>query len=242
MKSVDTNPGKIKLPVTGDEKDTSTNFNLNNELEQLKRLAPQYYISKLKETRKGTIDIEMVLPEIKTHTDTSKAGELYAMMSKLSGGVMLRGAVNNDGQIKSFYLNAEQKNMIAFFFELPGKPVKVGDKWPISTNLLHTDQSFKCDSAFKRSEVTVLAIENIGNDKIVTLKYDIQEYINGEYKVGDMFKSINGKATMMVAEKAIGKFSVNKGRWVSYEGELTYNNEAGLAPIKSKQILSLISL
>ncbi|MBL4678998.1 MAG: hypothetical protein JKY70_22825 [Mucilaginibacter sp.] len=238
MKSVRDAAAKAKAPLNGKkEKGESGFYALSRQMEKLRGMEPEYYLSTLKETHKGIIDIEMLLPPNKAVADSAN---LYPIMSKLSGGVMLRGTIDTDGQIKSFYLNNDQKNLVAFFFELPGKPVKVGDKWPISTNLLHADQSFKCDSSSKISEVTVMAIDNTGVDQIVTLQYDIHEYIAGQLGFAGMFgKDGDNKMVMSMTEKAIGKFSVAKGRWLSYEGEIAYDNEGGFSGGKTKKQLAL---
>ncbi len=47
-------------------------------------------------------------------------------MYMMSGGVILRGAVNEDGSVNSFYMNNEQRNLLGFFFCLLGK---TGSRW-----------------------------------------------------------------------------------------------------------------
>lgn len=222
--------------------DSTNGFDFQKQIQELQKMEPDYFITSLKRGKKGIIDIEMVLPETNAVKDTSQMANLYQMMSKLSGGVMLRGAVYENGDIQSFYLRYDQKNLIALFFQLPGKPVKVGDSWSINTNLISMDQSFKCDSAYKRNNVSVTAIDNTGTDKIVTVKYDIEEYITGTFGLaGGLFGGGDGKMVMEMTHKAIAKFSVTKGRWLTYDGVMETHSSSALMGGDSKKTFSLIA-
>jgi hypothetical protein len=124
------------------------------------------YITHLKENKKHVIDIEMFAKDTtpkKPITDTGQAGVaergIRIIMGKMAEGIVLRGAINEDGTIESFYTVNTQRNLIALFFELPGRSIKLGDSWPLTVNLLSADQSFKCDSSYKRNTVTVVKIE-----------------------------------------------------------------------------------
>jgi len=181
------------------------------------------YITHLKKNEKHIIDIEMFASDTTTPkpiTDTGQAGTaekaMRLMMKKMSTGVVLRGALHEDGTIESFYTANAQRNLIAFFFELPGRAVKLGDSWPISVNLLSADQNFKCDSSFKRNTVTVVKIENRNNEHIITLKYDIMEYISGDFN--SPMDNSTQKLTMKMGFNAMASFSVEKGKWVTYDG------------------------
>jgi hypothetical protein len=138
-------------------------------MEQMQGLAPEYYIASLAENKKDLIDIELNAKKgEKKLVDTAQAG--FAMlMNAMTSAPMLRGAIGEDGSIKSFYLRNDQKNVLALFFQLPARPVKIGDNWQIETQFTNMDQSFKCDSSFHKNVVKVTSIENIGGDKVVTL-------------------------------------------------------------------------
>lgn len=222
--------------------DSTDGFDFQKQIRKLQKMEPDHYITRLKRSNKNIIDIEMVLPEIKEVKDTSQMANLFQMMSKMNGGVMLRGAVYENGDIQSFYLKNDQKNLIALFFQLPGKSVKVGDSWSINTNLISMDQNFKCDSAYKKNNVSVTAIDNTGADKIVTVKYDIEEYVIGKFGFGGLFGGgEDGKMFMKMIHKAIAKFSVTKGKWLSYDGVMESHSSSVLMGGDSKKTFSLIA-
>ena len=178
------------------------------------------FITILKENRKGFIDIEMhgIPDKNDTSNFTSKPGNdqqnFRALMKQALSGVTLRGAIYEDGSIQSFYTKSAQKNLIAAMFQLPGKSVKVGDSWPIDVNFIGMDQSFICDSSFKKNKVIVTDISNTNNEHVVTLKYDIVEFITGDFI--SPFDSKPIKTTMTYSHQGIAHFSIERGKWIDY--------------------------
>ena len=140
------------------------------------------------------------------------------IMESMMQGVMLRGSVYAAGGIHSFWIKSAQKNLIALLFELPSKPVKIGDKWSIDVDLIANDQNFVCDSSYKINEVTLADIKTINGETIAILKYNIIEYVNGDFITPAFMNSKAQKtATMMkFAHQGIAEFSIDKGRWLSY--------------------------
>ena len=69
-----------------------------------------------------------------------------------------------DLESASFWVKSSQKNLIAIFFQLPAKPVKIGDKWSLDINLIANDQNFECDSAYKINEVTLTDIKKVNGE------------------------------------------------------------------------------
>jgi len=214
-------------------------------LRQLRSEMPHpNYITHLTQNKKHVIDIEMFGNDTsfkKRITDTGQSGEgeraIRLMMSKAATGIMLRGAMYEDGTIESFYTVNSQKNLIALFFELPGHAVKAGDSWPLDVNLLTMDQSFKCDSSYKKNMVTLVKIENQNNEQIVTLKYDILEYISGAFN--SPMDNSTQKQTMKMGFSGVASFSMEKGRWVAYDGIL-YTDNSGAMASRNKQRISLV--
>src|SRR6185437_5414190 len=208
------------MRTMGDNADTA---DFQKVFKQLSKIAVQSnFVTYLKESRNNIIDIEMHLkdPAVKTVTDTGKMAkelsDMIAMEAKMNSGIVLRGAVHEDGTIESFYTKNDQKNLISTFFELPGKFAKLGDKWALNVNFLSMDQSFTCDSSFKKNKVTVIRIDNKDGEHIVTLQYDIEEYVVGNFN--SPFNNQPVKTSMKMTHKALAEFSVEKGRWISYNG------------------------
>lgn len=183
------------------------------------------YVSTLTNKGNGIIDIVMTTrPKEKTEkvandTSDSKENEILKMMQSMTQGVMLRGSVYATGGIHSFWVNSNQKNLISTFFELPTKPVKVGDTWKLDISLIANDQNFKCDSSYKINEVTLTDIKKDKGETIAVIKYNIAEYVTGTL-ISPSFMGGDGdqKTMMKFTHQAIAEFSVDKGRWISYDG------------------------
>jgi len=173
---------------------------------------------------KGFIDIEMV-SKVKERVDTSKKEAKDTLKStqekkikEMKEDVMVRGAITENGTIQSFYVDNNQKNLISLFFELPNKPIKIGDSWSLDIHFITLNESFKCDTSFKKNNITLIDIKKVGSETIAVIKYDIIEFVSGDfynrYNFGEKIKKIFIKTTF----KGIGEFSVDKGRWISFDG------------------------
>ena len=158
-------------------------------------------------------------------------------MEKERYSVAINLLMYEDGTIESFYTKNDQKNLIAIFFELPGKPVKVGDTWSPEIHFLSMDQNFICDSSYRKNNVTVINISNKENEHIVTLKYDIEEYVSGNFTSPFDGKPI--KTSMKMTHKALADFSIEKGRWIIYNGIMSISS-TGMMTSQSTKRCSLI--
>jgi hypothetical protein len=184
------------------------------------------YITTLSSEVDGVINIEMRTrpkedePKVEIDSTESKEAEVLRMMESMNQGMMLRGSVYETGDIHSFWVKSNQKNLIAIFFQLPANPVKIGDKWPLDINLIANDQNFKCDSAYKINEVTLTDIKKVDGETVAVLKYNIVEYVDGDFNYPAIFGSEGGeKETMMkFSHQGIAEFSIEKGRWITYDG------------------------
>ncbi len=152
-------------------------------------------------------------------------------------GVMLRGEINESGQIESFYLKNAQKNLIAMYFELPNKPVKIGDTWNLNVSFLQYDQSFVCKSADRTNDVELIDVLKDKNDTIVVFKYNIYESASGYMKNPMTNEKIESSLSMSF--NGIAEFSVSKGRWINYNG-IIETIQKGMMSGSSKQKLALI--
>ncbi|GAB5523847.1 MAG: hypothetical protein Roseis2KO_17190 [Roseivirga sp.] len=196
---------------------------------------------------KGTVEIVMKIrpeeaPE-KSEADTTEneIAEMMKMMQSMNQGTMLRGSVYETGGIHSFWVKNNQRNLIALFFQLPAKPVKVGDSWELDVNLIANDQNFECESASKVNKVTVTDLRKANGETIAVLKYEIEEFVDGTFHAPAMFGNGGPTKTMMkFTYQAIAEFSVDRGRWVSYDGIMGFTSN-GVMTAKSKKKFSLIA-
>ena len=152
-------------------------------------------------------------------------------------GIMLRGEINESGQIESFYLKGAQKNLIAMYFELANRPVKIGDTWSLNVSYLQFDQSFVCKSADRTNNVELIDVLKDKNDTIAVIKYDISESASGYMKNPMTNEKI--ETSLSMSFNGIAEFSVNNGRWIKYNGILE-TTQKGMMSGSSKQKLALI--
>jgi hypothetical protein len=183
------------------------------------------FVTTLTNKGDGIIDIVMTTKpkdniEGKKYTTGNKEKDILKMMQSMNQGIVLRGSVYENGGVHSFWVKGAQKNLISLFFELPAKEVKIGDKWSLDINLISNDQNFKCDTASKINEVTLTDIKNINGETIAVLKYNIVEYVKGNFTLPSLNANEGEqKETMMkFTDQGYAEFSVDKGRWVSYDG------------------------
>lgn len=202
------------------------------------------YVSTLTSNGKEIIDIVMSTrakePNAKqSATEKTKEDELLKMMQTMNQGVMLRGSVYATGGIHSFWVKSTQKNLIAMLFELPTGPVKVGDTWKLDIDLIANDQNFQCDSSYKINEVTLTEIKKVNGENIAVLKYNVVEYVNGVFNAPGFMGGAKQNTMMKFALQGLAEFSIDKGRWVTYDGILALDT-TGVMATKKKTKFSLL--
>ncbi|MBZ9779002.1 hypothetical protein LB452_08710 [Psychroflexus sp. CAK8W] len=187
------------------------------------------YETKLFPDKNGNVDIAMMLKENKTDSTRS----IFSGIAKMNGNVALRGKVSPEGELLSRYYKTEQNNIISILFELPTSPVKVGDEWSLDVNMISMDQNFKADSIYMKNTVKLSEIKILNGNKIAVLKYDLQEFVSGEFdsKVMSMFskESANKETFMKISHKATAEFDIDKGYWILYDGEM--DTETNFSPL-----------
>jgi hypothetical protein len=196
----------------------------------------------------GVIDIVTVAnqnkdKQLKADTSDRKQKEIIKMMQAMNKGIVLRGSVYETGGIHSFWTESNQKNLIAIFFELPTKPVQVGDSWHLDLNLISNDQNFECDSSYKLNKVTLVDLKKVGGENIAVLKYDIVEYVKGNFTIPSRGGNSGSQTETMMkfTHQAVAEFSVDKGRWISYDGIMTLV-ASGVMTANQKKKFTLIKV
>jgi hypothetical protein len=194
------------------------------------------FITTMHRNDRGNIGIKM-FTESFNDKETKPIDPKNFNPASMMKGVMLRGEINESGQVESFYLKAAQKNLIAMYFELPNRPVKIGDTWSLNISYLQFDQSFVCKSADRTNDVESIDVLKDKNDTIVVIKYDISESASGYMKNPMTNEKI--ETSLSMSFNGIAEFSVNKGRWIKYNGILE-TTQKGIMSGSSKQKLALI--
>jgi len=132
-----------------------------------------------------------------------------------------------------------QLNLISLFFELPGKPVSIGDTWKLKNiALIGNDQNFKCHEADRSNQIELKDIKITESDSVAILSYSIREYVSGEFEAKNPFGQFpmgkNNEADEFVDEltkkrtvtidysfNATAGFSINEGKWLSFNGVIS---------------------
>jgi hypothetical protein len=245
MQPIDTPKGSFSFSgmfkkMGGDSLDKATNAGFKKIVEEA--MQENANLVTTINSKGNGIDIEMQKVENPgdSKPDTNKADSSFnmfkALMKKTSGYAVLRGSIYDDGSIKSFYLNGSQKNLIEAIFQLPSKPVKVGDSWALDVNFLSLDQSFICDSSYKKDICTLTKISEINGEHIATIQYDITEYVSGQFLSPFSDKPI--VTTMTYRHFGTANFSVEKGRWIDYNCIMS-NESSGLMDSNTKNAVVL---
>ena len=177
------------------------------------------YKTRLFPDKNNNIDIEMLLCTAEADTTLN----IFSATAAMNGNVVLRGKISREGELLSFYYKSAQNNLISVLFVLPAKPVKVGDTWPLQVDMINMDSGFIADSLSKKNEVLFEKIVERNGDKLAVLKYDIEEYVSGDFGNGIM-NMFNGKNNnqiyMKISHQATGLFSIEKGMWMEYDGKM----------------------
>ena len=204
---------KQKIEIKG-ELDSSKINEFYNSFSSMNKNYNLYSI--ISANKDKSVDVKMIL---KKSIDASKKenslDSLVQMMTQNNGGVVLRGEINEDGSIGSFYLRQRQKNLLAMLFELPAKPVRIGDVWSLEINLLEFDQNFICTESNKKNTVELMGVKEVNNEEIAYLKYDVNEMVRG-----DFYNPLSGKAIptyMEMSFNGVNEFSITKGRWKKFD-------------------------
>ena len=176
------------------------------------------YETKLFPDKNGNVDIAMMLKKDKTDTTET----LFSGMAKMNGNIVLRGKVSPQGELLSFYYKSAQNNLISILFELPAKPVAIGDEWDLKVDMISMDQNFKADTLYKKNVVRLKDIKRENGKKLAVIEYDIEEFVSGDFgnEMMAMFSKdkADKKTFMRMSHKATAEFDLEKGFWISYDG------------------------
>lgn len=251
MSDIDTSTIEMDFSRLFKSLSESTKSGMNESKDFFKKFNNSYknldYVTTLSSDENGVIDIVMTtrpkenIQEAEIDSTNSKEAEILKMMQSMNQGVMLRGSVYETGDIRSFWVKSSQKNLIAIFFQLPANPVKIGDKWSLDINLIANDQNFECDSAYKINEVTLTDTKKVKGETVAVLKYNIIEYVNGDFN-SPSFSRNNGrkkKTIMKFSHQGIAEFSIDKGRWITYDGIMSLE-ASGVMTANKKTKFTLI--
>ncbi len=182
------------------------------------------------------IEIEMIAEQKEKDEDDTE--DSNGFMSSMMKGTMLRGSFYKSGELHSFWVKSTQKNLLSLFFELPNGSIKVGDSWTLdNVNFIGNDQNFVCQEADKKNTITLTKVEEINGDTIATVEYNILEYVLGDFNTPAFFGN-SGKSTeteMKFIYKAEAQFSIQEGKWISYNGIMSLDSRGALKSVQRQK-------
>ncbi len=178
-------------------------------------------ISILESNSHENISVKMIVDEIdlpENELDNEISEGFNELMGKMKGTVQLRGELTPDGAISSFYLEQEQRNVIAMFFELPTEPINIGDSWEIDVNCISMGNGFIATNAERVNHVEFSElIENSDGESIAVLDYFIAETVEGDFQMPLSDEAV--PTTMTCTFLGQGFFLIEEGRWEQFAGE-----------------------
>jgi len=187
-----------------------------------KLLMPERFsmVSIVRPSGKGDLSVKMIVPKAPEARPEGVPEAAWKKMRSAMTGVQLRGSMTNAGQITSFYLESKQKNLIALMFQLPKKPVKVGDSWSLDdVNFIRLSHGFICKKAQRVNRVRLVSLSPADEgDRTAVLEYVVAESVDGKFRHQMMPKSQPVSYTFSFIAR--GEFLVGKGAWRSFVGEM----------------------
>ncbi len=175
--------------------------------------------------------------------DSLDLKSMFKGLASMNNNIVLRGRISKTGEIISDYYKNSQRNLIAILFELPNRKVEVGEKWKLNVHLIEMDQGFVCDSLSNENSVYIEKIIENQNERIAVIKYNISESVLGDFNNplnGIIETEPNKKTFMKISHRATGNFSITKGKWISYDGEMEIENNVSMLGGKSKTVFKLL--
>jgi hypothetical protein len=154
----------------------------------------------------------------------------------LMQGIQLRGLLNQNGSIYSYFLEIRQKNLLALYFQLPDRPIKIGYSWPLDIQWFTANYTFLCDSVNKTNCKKLESVYENASDTIAILNYKYSEYLSGQTEIP--FNNSKRASLMTIDCSGLLEFNITKGRWEKYNLIVT-SKSTGLQNASSKQLIKL---
>lgn len=154
--------------------------------------------------------------------------QAYRFRQRESRMFQLRALLSNRGDVLSFYLSQQQKNIPQLIFQLPMAPVKVGDRWPLATQLITASSRYvhKDSSRIGEAQLVLLETRPTG-ERVAGVAFVAAERYEG---IADLPDGRTDVAFRIEATYvAYGELLLESGVWDPYVGELTQGS-AGLGP------------
>ena len=193
---------------------------------------PSYVIMRCK--HKNIIDVKLSQRLEDSGMDSEMIEAIKSELG-IEENVILRGSVFSKGGIYTYFIENQQKSLLSAAFELPSKEISKGDIWEIDFSCIDFKGVIITDTVSRNIKVKADSVEIINGDTVVTVSYDLAEFMKGKSLIGrDKF----GEMGFEVKYIGIGKFSVNQGKWLEYDAVFTLGS-FGIVAGMMKGVFSL---
>lgn len=166
----------------------------------------------------NSIDVEIRQGDIELSNSNSEIPlDTLKMLMNTLGRTQLKGKIDKFGSVKSFWLAQTQKNLISLLFQLPSKPVQIGDTWSLNNiSLLTLNGPYEVTESSQINEVTFREVTDADGSRVAVFEYEITESVSGEFGLLK-FEFIG-----------TGRFDMERNKWFDFNGVMkTVNNLMG---------------
>jgi len=200
-------------------------------------------IATVKTKNSSVLEVKVVAAPPKlllTEPQSEQASSEYKIRQAQAGSIQLLADMNPSGNLLSFYRNQKQRNLVSLFFQLPYKPVNVGDSWNIPVHLIDLGNNYVVEIAQQFSRALLLSKTiNSQGDTVAKILYIVNENVKGNFQ----FKADadpNAKPFSLEASYiGYGELVVDKGYWKRHIGQMSYVG-TGNVPINVKKLHALV--
>jgi hypothetical protein len=169
----------------------------------------------------------------------TKADKQFASAAERTVGKVQIRATMTDWGFVTTDLDREQRNLVALMFELPSKPVAVGETWTHSADLVKMGAGWEGESeTLNRVELVELNQEAEGRT-VAIIDFTLAERQEGKLADRRMKKQV--PAAMEMTFVGRGEFLVEEGRWRRMAGRMTSRSK-GPVQANSEQQFTLTPL
>ena len=118
----------------------------------------------------------------------------------------MQSDLSDTGEVLSFWLSNNKKNLLHLFFQLPSQAVRVGDTWPVRVDFVDAGKSFTVKDSARTNQVRLVGLEpGPAGDTVAFLEYQVVEWVKGTLGERELIMSVGFVGR--------GQFLVNKGAW-----------------------------
>jgi hypothetical protein len=180
-----------------------------------------------------------IIPNIADNRPDVQKHRLNGYLFKIVEGVSIDADVDHTGIVNSIDVSERQENLLALLFQIPDKPVKIREKWPIHIALLDEGIAGENSNVNEENFARIIQVRQNGNRKIAVLEYKIYHTVSGIYTNPLTGKLEKGQ--FAIGFKGKSEFDITAGRLRQFKGVL-YASQYGSFVQESKIFIKVSKL